>query len=250
VKFTHQGSVTLRVRVDEDSGDSVLCRFEVEDTGIGIAPDKVGALFSAFEQADNSTTREYGGTGLGLAINKQLARLMGGEVGVDSTLGSGSRFWFTARLRKSAPVPVARATGKAASTAEQQIAEAHAGRRVLLVEDEPVNREITRELLECVGQRVDVAIDGADAVALVAQQAYDLVLMDVQMPNVDGLEATRRIRALTGGATLPIIALTANAFADDRARCIAAGMNDFVAKPIRADELFATLLATLEHPPR
>jgi len=119
---------------------------------------------------------------------------------------------------------------------------------VLLVEDEPVNREITRELLECVGQRVDVATDGADAVVLAARQAYDLVLMDVQMPNVDGLEATRRIRALAGGATVPIIALTANAFADDRARCIAAGMNDFVAKPIRADELFATLLRWLSRP--
>ena len=133
----------------------------------------------------------------------------------------------------------------AVSTAEQQLAERHAGRTVLLVEDEPVNREITRELLECVGLQVDAAGDGADAVARAAQRPFDLVLIDVQMPNVDGLEATRRIRALPQGATMPIIALTANAFADDRARCIAAGMNDFVAKPIRADELFSTLLRWL-----
>jgi len=238
VKFTERGGLTIRVRVDDDTPDNVLLRFEVEDTGIGIAADALPRLFAAFEQADNSTTRKYGGTGLGLAITQKLTQLMGGQTGARSTPGQGSTFWFTARLAK-APAD----TSRRATTAQPLAGPAGAGgQRILLVEDEPVNCEITLTLLEELDLHIDVARDGLEAVDKVRRQPpYDLILMDVQMPHMDGLEATRHIRTLPQGATVPVLAMTANAFAEDRAHCLAAGMNDFVGKPVLPDHLLATV---------
>ena len=246
VKFTEAGSVTLRATVREDSADSMLLVFEVEDTGPGIEPATLARLFAPFEQADNSTTRKYGGTGLGLVITKKVAQLMGGDAGASSTPGVGSLFWFTARLRKG------KATRPALFDAPSRDAEAllkagFSGQRILLVEDEPINQEITQALLADAGLQVDAADDGFGAIEKLAGQSYALILMDMQMPNMDGLEATRRIRQMPGGATMPIVAMTANAFMEDRMRCIEAGMNDHIAKPLDPLVFYETILKWLEN---
>ena len=239
VKFSQGGTVVLRVVLQEDTPESVLVRCEVQDHGIGIAADTLPRLFTAFEQADNSTTRTYGGTGLGLAIVRQLASLMGGEVGVESTLGVGSTFWFTDRLRKV--VAAAAVLPTVAGSAEERLVREFAGARILLVDDEATSREVTRELLCSLSMDVEVAVDGVEAVRHMQSGLHELVLMDVQMPRMDGLEATRQIRLLPDHRSTPIIGLTANAFDDDRVRCMEAGMNDFLAKPFRPELLFDML---------
>ncbi len=245
IKFTEHGTITLRAMPLEETPDSLLVRFEVEDQGIGIAPEALPRLFSAFEQADNSTTRKYGGTGLGLAITRKLAQAMDGDAGVDSRLGVGSTFWFTVRLKRGSRSQVQEAP-VANDSAESLMVTQYPGRHILLVEDEPVNREIAVLLLEEAGQRVDTANDGWEAVKQAGSNRYDLILMDMQMPRMNGLEATQAIRRLNNGSSkVPIIAMTANAFAEDRARCMEAGMNDFLSKPMSPDTLFATLVRWL-----
>ncbi len=244
IKFTESGSITLRTLKHEENSESVRVRFEVQDTGIGISSEALSRLFTAFEQADNSTTRNYGGTGLGLAITRRLAELMGGEAGVESIPGVGSTFWFTARLSKNAEQSVSAAL--AMSEAEQIIRERHPGRRILIVDDEPLNLEVAQFILEDIGLTVDTAEDGFHALAKVRETAYAAILMDMQMPNLDGLEATKKIRKLPGCQETPILAMTANAFAEDKARCFEAGMNDFIVKPIAPDKIFSILLTWLE----
>ncbi|MDO8787562.1 MAG: response regulator [Sulfuritalea sp.] len=244
VKFTETGSVTLRIRKLEETGDLVLLRFEVTDTGIGIAPEAMSRLFGAFEQADNSTAREYGGTGLGLAITRRLAELMGGGAGAESTPGVGSTFWFTASLKKGDEVVVTQRVEH--DDAEAAIRQHYCGRRILVADDEPINREVAQIQLKAARLEVDTAADGEQAVAMAQQKAYAAILMDMQMPKLNGLEATRQIREMPGYRETPIIAMTANAFAEDKARCFEAGMNDFLIKPFDPDTLFATLLRGLD----
>ena len=246
IKFTTTGSVTLRAIKLHETNESALLRFEVEDTGIGIAAEAISRLFSAFEQADNSTTRKYGGTGLGLVITRRLAELMGGEAGVESTPGVGSTFWFTARLQKKERRKAERTPQHIVGPdAEAELRQRYSGNHILIVDDEPINREVAKIQLEDSDLVIDTAEDGAQAIAKAKMKAYAAILMDMQMPNVDGLEATRQIRLIPGYLNTPIIAMTANAFAEDKARCLEAGMNDFLIKPFVPDTLFATLLRNL-----
>jgi CheY-like chemotaxis protein len=250
VKFTQSGSVELSVECVSEPGGAAVLRFVVADTGIGIAADAQARLFQSFVQADASMTRRFGGTGLGLAISRRLAELHGGAVGVDSEPGRGSRFWFTVavqaaeaggqEVRATAEVRSVRDTapGDTTISLSQQV---HA-RRVLVVEDNAVNQKVAGSLLRKLGHRVDFVANGHEAVEAVQAIPYDLILMDCQMPEMDGYEATRAIRELSGIASrVPIIALTANAMAGDRERCVAAGMDDYLPKPLRFEDLSAAV---------
>jgi two-component system sensor histidine kinase/response regulator len=264
IKFTQKGRVQLVVRPEPASLDRDLLRFDVIDSGIGIPADRLDRLFKTFSQVDSSTTKKYGGTGLGLAICRQLAELMGGQVGVESTPGVGSTFWFTARLT--------RARGSTPSTAQpckqggpvsgiQPACNGEAahfdGARILLVEDNEVNRMVASHLLAGAGLVCDFASDGRKAVEAALKTPYDLVLMDCQMPEMDGFDATRVIRREEAGAglpgrkaRLPIIALTANALKGDREHCLEAGMDDYLSKPLRPDELLRLIGEHLSRTPR
>ncbi|WP_298395576.1 ATP-binding protein [uncultured Azonexus sp.] len=240
VKFTDHGEVSLQITAGEQTPAGVALRFAVSDTGIGIAAEERARIFSAFEQADGSMTRRYGGTGLGLAICRRLVSLMHGEIGVDSEPGQGSVFWFTVCLPEAAAsADEATAVALAEEFSEMALRQRFAGSDILAVEDEPINQEVIRELLTGAGLNVDLAADGVQAVTMAAEKPYALILMDMQMPNLDGPGATRAIRAGQGASRLaPIVAMTANVFEEDRRLCREAGMDDHLGKPVVPRLLF------------
>jgi len=239
IKFTERGEVTVHASVQSDLPAQRVLEVRVVDTGIGMDEDTRQRLFHAFEQADSSTTRRFGGTGLGLAICKRLASLMGGDVGVDSTPGQGSAFWFTARFDK--PQQAEQATPVARSWAQLGQAGQLAGLHILLAEDNELNQILARSVLEQVGAIPHVVGTGQAALDALQARPFDCVLMDLQMPDLDGISAVRRIRAVPRWRTLPVIAMTANARVEDRERCEAAGMDAFVSKPFDIRELVATI---------
>ena len=253
VKFTSSGAVTLKVSLDRSADDRVCVRFGVKDSGIGISDTAMLRLFKPFSQADTSMSRKYGGTGLGLAICKHLAELMGGEIGVESNEGRGSLFWFTAQMRldrqktggdpalssSGIPAPLPSSRGELQDTGQRTSApQDHS--RILLVEDNQVNQRLAVRMLQKRGYEVDVADNGFEALEQLGSRPYDLILMDCQMPEMDGFETTRRIRTAeeATGQHVLIVAMTANALPGDRERCIAAGMDDYIAKPVHAEMLY------------
>ena len=250
IKFTTDGSIILSAFIIEETTDDAVVKFVVKDTGIGISEEQKERLFSAFEQADNSTTRNFGGTGLGLAINRYLANLMGGQVGVESQLGTGSSFWFTTRLGKikenvfSSNVLVEEASQSISP--ETVILRDYTGMRLLIVEDNEMNRIIAQELLSATGLVLEFAENGLEAVTKTQNGYFDIILMDLQMPKMDGLAATRAIRQLPSYGSTPIIAMTGNAFIEDQQACFAAGMNDFLGKPVLPKNLYEMLLKWLK----
>ena len=257
IKFTAHGAVrvTLQALAEAASGDGdadrLRLRCEVVDSGIGVAPDVRSRLFQPFEQADDIASRGYGGTGLGLAISRRLVELMDGEIGLDSVAGQGATAWFTFTLAvpRAGMAAAAQALDGEAPSALDALRERHAGRRVLLAEDDPVSREICMALLARAGLLGTAVPDGLSAVEQAAADAYDLVLMDMQMPRMDGLEATGRIRAGGASARAPVVALTANAFQEDRQRCLAAGMDAYLAKPVDMQAFYAMLQQQLDGRP-
>ncbi|MDZ4314755.1 MAG: PAS domain S-box protein [Azonexus sp.] len=248
LKFTEQGEIALHVQLLAAEGDRVKVKFSVTDTGVGIERDVLDRLFNTFEQADNSTTRKYGGSGLGLAITRHLAKMMAGETGVESEPEKGSKFWLTATfdcaqtLNHSAidlpPAPPR-------LVAEEVLKRDFKGIHVLLCEDNEINQEVIMELLSGLGFVVDVAENGAVGIGLAIQNRYSLILMDMQMPVVDGIEATRELRQMQDYLSVPIVAMTANAFEADRQACFAAGMDHFISKPVNPDALFDLILSAL-----
>ena len=255
VKFTEQGEIIVKVRLLEMKATRMMLQFSISDTGLGLSPEQQAKLFQSFSQADSSTTRRFGGTGLGLAISKRLTELMGGRIWVDSTVGKGSVFHFTVQLSHQ-PVgadggldtPIGKSGGRVRRPRREGLRQADPrhiehmrGAHLLLVEDHAINQELALELLSSAGVVVDVASDGVEAVEQARKTPYDAVLMDIQMPRMDGHEATRQIRDMPERKGLPIIAMTANVLPADREQAIDAGMNDYIAKPIDIHELFAKL---------
>ncbi|MHB8123435.1 MAG: response regulator [Desulfuromonadaceae bacterium] len=233
VKFTESGNIILAVRQLQRDEDGVTVRFTVRDSGIGMTEEQQARLFKPFAQADASITRKYGGTGLGLAICQQLAEMMGGKISVSSEPGNGSEFTFAIRYAIGSLLP----TQTRAETDDTEKIGALRGAQVLLVEDNEFNQMVATEMLESAGLSVTLAVNGEQALEKLRTETFDAVLMDVQMPVLDGLEATRRLRTMSGLDTLPVIALTAHAMAQDRQRCLDAGMNDYISKPIDIGEL-------------
>jgi len=259
IKFTDAGEIIVKVEASRHAAATTMLRCEVADTGIGIAETALPGLFASFKQADSSTTRRYGGTGLGLAICKQLVEAMGGEIGVSSSLGFGSNFWFTVVLENAEPahlpadekacaawtapailphLPQRCTTTNNGNDAAQQAA------TVLLIEDNSVNQLIAAAMLNKLGFAAEIASDGMDGLRLLEEKSFDLVLMDINMPGIDGYEATRRLRAGIAGSRnqhVPVIALTANAIKGDREKCLTSGMTDYLSKPLTSEALVAKI---------
>ena len=236
IKFTEKGSVRLTVDLEAEEKDRVTVRFAVTDTGIGIPESQMDRLFKPFSQLDASSTRKYGGTGLGLMISKQLVERMGGRIGVESTEGVGSTFWFTVRLAKAAPA------SRSGTETSREAREAISGLQVLLVEDNPVNQLVAAAYLRQLGHEATVVDSGHEALAALDRQSFDLVLLDIEMPGMDGLEVTARIRRMDGSrGRIPILAMTAHAMQGDRERFLDAGMDGYVAKPFHNQDLFDTI---------
>ena len=236
IKFTEKGGIIIRLRPVTENEKSILLRFSVQDTGIGIVKAELPKLFQTFQQGDSSISRRYGGSGLGLAISKQLAILMGGEVGVESEAGKGSTFWLSVPFDKGSQPQL-----QPAQEHEQAVLAALRGARILLTEDNLFNQQVACEFLQDAGALVSVACNGEEALDLLSKQYFDCILMDIQMPVMDGLEATSRIRADATLAEIPVIAMSANVSNEDRERCRAIGMDDFINKPFKPYILYSTI---------
>ncbi len=235
IKFTNRGKVSITAAIEQSTDESVLVRFEITDTGIGISNENMDKLFRTFTQVDGSTTRKHGGAGLGLVISRRLTELMGGKIGVNSKPGKGSAFWFTCRLKRSLSEKAVNGGKGILKNREKDV-----GLRVLIVEDSPVNANVARIFLERMGHVVELAENGVVAVDKCSVGSYDLVFMDINMPEMDGYEATRIIRQMereNGGNSIRIVAMTANAMAGDREKCLKGGMDDYISKPFRPAEL-------------
>jgi signal transduction histidine kinase/HPt (histidine-containing phosphotransfer) domain-containing protein/ActR/RegA family two-component response regulator len=242
IKFTNKGSVSVELTVAAETEHSMMCRFVVADTGIGIQPEKIATLFDCFSQAENGTTREYGGIGLGMSICKRIVGMMGGALQVESEFGRGSVFQFTVPFEKTAAL----SSDAAAADDTESDRVSLDGMHILVVDDYPTNREVARYHLESSGARVDVAENGLEAVDCANRTRYDLILMDIQMPKVDGYEATRRIRSLPDAKSVPVIGMSANAQEQNRRACLDAGMNDFIAKPFVRRRFLKTVAIRLD----